>query len=830
MNKQLLRTLIPLSLAACAAPPPDAAPDAGSVIDPSAAPSAAPDDGVELEGHWYTGEVRLGGAMRTVSYQIVHGRRMFEGDIELPARDARTPLSAVVNDTDDRWPNAVIPYVIQDGTWTDPTLRQQMVDSINAAMADWTAKTGVQFQRATGATTKWVSIHSASDPDDCHSNGIGSDASEIYLGARCAVTAAHELGHVIGLFHEMTRHDRDQHVTVHLDNTDHDSQFDIRAWGESDTGPYDFKSVMHYDAFAFSTNGRMTMTRNDAWGLFGASKREWRDNVFDDPRNLLVGDFDGDGVDDVVRANGTSWELSKSAKGGYVKIGSSGAPFSTLRAGQFDSDPRADILYANGAGWYISSGGTEGWQQINTLPDQVGDFLFGDFNCDGQTDMFRGTGAVWQVSWGGRTPWQTIHQTTLRTKDVRLGNFVGDCRTDVLYSDGSKFLASDGGKTTWVQLASSSLGLNQVAIVDVDGDGYSDLVDVAMPDATHDLPYYGVSKRGSTQWLPWNGGGVADLDQVAIGNFDGAKGQELLVKGYFANPPRTPDAEDYMGVERIYFRNLLLSHEGRSAMEFWDGHAPPASMWAYWVGDFDGDGADDLFEATGSVFRYKSGAQGDWKTLRAASETFPVLKLGDFVGDKRTDVLRIVNNTWAVSDGGVGPWVTINGASTAPSQLQIADFNGDGVSDVFYGNGTEWVVSYSATSSYQHLAYSSIPSAQVRVGDFDGDRKADVVRSTGSQWLISSGGNSDWKTLGYHTDDITSVRFGHFDTTNQTLDAFRVNGNDWEVSWSGATPWNKIGSAPRVSSELALGNFDGQGGTDVLTYIDSLPEDDWNPW
>jgi len=60
----------------------------------------------------------------------------------------------------------------------------------------------------------------------------------------------HELGHVLGFFHEHQRWDRDQFLVVHYENIKPGRAFDYdwiarTNWLVS-TLPYDFKSIMHY--------------------------------------------------------------------------------------------------------------------------------------------------------------------------------------------------------------------------------------------------------------------------------------------------------------------------------------------------------------------------------------------------------------------------------------------------------------------------------------------------------------------------------------------------------------------------------------------------------
>src|SRR5207253_1535787 len=61
---------------------------------------------------------------------------------------------------------------------------------------------------------------------------------------------AHELGHVLGLFHEHCRWDRDEFVTIHYENIKPGRQGDYdwvprTSWIVSRTA-YDYYSIMHY--------------------------------------------------------------------------------------------------------------------------------------------------------------------------------------------------------------------------------------------------------------------------------------------------------------------------------------------------------------------------------------------------------------------------------------------------------------------------------------------------------------------------------------------------------------------------------------------------------
>ena len=67
----------------------------------------------------------------------------------------------------------------------------------------------------------------------------------------------HELGHALGLWHEHSRPDRDEHILVVEENvrdaTSVALDFRKLQWSDViDTGlPYDYRSVMHYSQHAF---------------------------------------------------------------------------------------------------------------------------------------------------------------------------------------------------------------------------------------------------------------------------------------------------------------------------------------------------------------------------------------------------------------------------------------------------------------------------------------------------------------------------------------------------------------------------------------------------
>lgn len=87
-------------------------------------------------------------------------------------------------------------------------------------------------------------------------------AQSIWLADACSTgNTIHEIGHAVGLYHEHTREDRNTYVKVLYENIDPNRafNFDQQIAGASDIGGYDYGSIMHYGAYAFSINGLPTI-------------------------------------------------------------------------------------------------------------------------------------------------------------------------------------------------------------------------------------------------------------------------------------------------------------------------------------------------------------------------------------------------------------------------------------------------------------------------------------------------------------------------------------------------------------------------------------------
>lgn len=76
-------------------------------------------------------------------------------------------------------------------------------------------------------------------------------------------TAVHELNHAVGFVHEQNRPDRDDYVTIQTQNIQRGTESNfakaLSSTIDNQGVRYDYGSVMHYSANAFSTNGKPTI-------------------------------------------------------------------------------------------------------------------------------------------------------------------------------------------------------------------------------------------------------------------------------------------------------------------------------------------------------------------------------------------------------------------------------------------------------------------------------------------------------------------------------------------------------------------------------------------
>jgi hypothetical protein len=255
------------------------------------------------------------------------------------------------------------------------------------------------------------------------------------------------------------------------------------------------------------------------------------------------------------------------------------------------------------------------------------------------------------------------------------------------------------------------------------------------------------------------------------------------------------------------------------------------------VGDFDADGKQDLFLATGAAWYYAPAGKAEWRYLNARTDKITNLLFGDFDNDGRTDVFTQHNYSWDVSWGGASPWETINVSWAILGDTAIGDIIGDERDDVFYSDGQTWQVSDGGVGQFTHLNTSGYRVSRLRFGDFNADGKTDVFSVVDGQWKASYSGISSWQFLRPKlTDSVARLTVADFngdgraDVATSTKTALPLGSDDtydWKVSFGGTEPWTILGEhVQSLASVAAIGRFDNFPGVDVLVwnnnYLDNL--------
>ncbi|KAK0044104.1 zinc metalloproteinase nas-13 [Biomphalaria pfeifferi] len=171
-----------------------------------------------------------------------------------------------------RWPNKIIPYKVL------PIFTLEDEQVIKKSIEEWETYTCVRFRKASSEDVNFLVIGSG---DGCYSYiGMNGGAQFLSLAPGCVLKpiVVHELGHAVGFFHEQSRPDRDDYITIVTENVESNklSNFEKIPLSSLDTFrvPYDYTSVMHYGSTYFSKNGLTTIrTKNPSFqDVIGNSK------------------------------------------------------------------------------------------------------------------------------------------------------------------------------------------------------------------------------------------------------------------------------------------------------------------------------------------------------------------------------------------------------------------------------------------------------------------------------------------------------------------------------------------------------------------------------
>ena len=198
-----------------------------------------------------------------VEFENVDGLAMFEGDIILGRTDdilygghthklsGRDIVTQGLYNTSSgaKWPNGRVPFVIAS------SFTSSQRDAITTYMREIEAVAKVQFV-ARSNESAYINIVPTTNTNICGSSYVGRQGGKQDVTLRCfgRRTITHELMHALGFWHEQSRPDRDNYITIDWSNVNPAYAYNLekRTSQVAVHGGYDYSSIMHYHPYAFA--------------------------------------------------------------------------------------------------------------------------------------------------------------------------------------------------------------------------------------------------------------------------------------------------------------------------------------------------------------------------------------------------------------------------------------------------------------------------------------------------------------------------------------------------------------------------------------------------
>lgn len=179
-----------------------------------------------------------------------------EGDILIPRPQSRNGMIKQSL----RWPDGRIPYVISD------KFNRRDVRRIKKAIEQYHIYTCIKLEPKEEDDEDYIEF--TNERTGCWSSvgKIGGRQEVNIQEGACTNrfgTIVHEIMHAVGFMHEQNRPDRDDWVAIKYDNIRPGVESNFHKLSKHHVTtfqvPYDYNSVMHYNAFSFSKNGEPTI-------------------------------------------------------------------------------------------------------------------------------------------------------------------------------------------------------------------------------------------------------------------------------------------------------------------------------------------------------------------------------------------------------------------------------------------------------------------------------------------------------------------------------------------------------------------------------------------
>ena len=409
---------------------------------------------------------------RRVVYSVRDGLAVLEGDIVLgPVAEVSARSALAIPGGRFRWPDGVVPYEI------DRALPDAQRSAVAEAVAHWNSFTRLAVVPRT-SEPDYVRFVPAGG---CTSMvGRQGGPQNLTLGTGCFFgQATHELGHAAGLWHEQSREDRDEFVRIVWENVDPAQRhnFDQHITDGDDVGPYDYGSIMHYPPVSFSINGQPTIVPLVEGAPIGqrealsagdrAALRVLYPSLEPSLGNTWTGSFSGNSAEVLYYLpSRRTWQLGSFATGAltWTVVGTGGSPGGV---GDFNGDGLSEVLDASGRVGRLVEGQLSWATGGPAAPGSLS--WTGRFGGDADQVLTHSPDdGSW---WLGPFDWRPVGNTSGFTADIStlfVGDVDGDGFDELLVEDGGEWWCA---RFTGTEFEWSVVGPSQGAALGVTSRG-----------------------------------------------------------------------------------------------------------------------------------------------------------------------------------------------------------------------------------------------------------------------------------------------------------------------------------------------------------------------
>ncbi len=173
-----------------------------------------------------------------------------------------------------KWPAGNVYYRFNPAQVGNGTITAGKMQQFRDSIAEWAGWANVTFTESIAGQANYITVREDSSLGGGFSSAVGMGGGEQFLdfgpNAWNRGTICHEMGHALGLWHEMQRTDRDTYVVINFSNISSGNQPNFAVIpGSTNHGTYDFLSVMHYERNTLAINPNLdTVSMQPAYAQF----------------------------------------------------------------------------------------------------------------------------------------------------------------------------------------------------------------------------------------------------------------------------------------------------------------------------------------------------------------------------------------------------------------------------------------------------------------------------------------------------------------------------------------------------------------------------------